>query len=691
VNAQSPSVATLEFHGISVEDPERWLNVLESPDARKWVAEQDSRARDFLVRQTRIGYCREFMGRNHIVVDPPWEAVRGEFTFFLSRRSAGDHLSVCLRDSHGGERVLIGPDEDGQMLNAESVAVSPTGRFIAYATSPPGDILVTPKLYDRAAGKVLETACRSTALPMIAWHPEEGGYYYSVCRRLFRPEEASRDGIYWHAIGSDGHADVCIKPYADGPGHLAFAVVVGDGAYLLLFTYQFSSGRSGVSLCRTDETWPGSPVAAESIPLFEDLECINHFFGEGRGRLYFQTTLDAPMGRIVAIDPLRPARDSWDTVINEDKLAIARPSRFPGPSKCAVAEDTLFVTYVEHAHDVLLHFDASGRLRRKVELPVASTIDAVIRDGDHFRVYAQSFLEPRTVYIYRGAAAGDTLLLTARTAMPDIDLELYEVRQVFYPAKDGVPIPMYLLHRKGIRRDGSHAVLLYGYGGFGQSISPEYMADAALWLQLGGVYALANIRGGGEYGEPWHAAGSREHKQTSFDDFYAAAEYLISQRYTEPRRLAIKGVSNGGLLTGVCVNQRPELFAAVVTEIPLTDMLTLGRTATGRAVTAEYGNPDDSRDMFEVLRGYSPLHNVREDDSGVPQWVVVAEKDSAAPPEQGCRFVAARQAKLRAAGRDGCVFLRMLRDVAHTGWAPEVAGAVMAEEMAFLHHFAAIT
>ena len=247
---------------------------------------------------------------------------------------------------------------------------------------------------------------------------------------------------------------------------------------------------------------------------------------------------------------------------------------------------------------------------------------------------------------------------------------------------------MYLLHRHGVQLDGARPTLLYGYGGFGQSITPEFSPEIALWLSLGGVYAVANIRGGGEYGERWHAAGSGVNKQTSFDDFYAAAEYLVAGGWTSPAHLVARGISNGGLLTAVCVNQRPDLFAAVVSELPLCDVLWLNDSSTGQAVTAEYGDPAASRETFAALRAYSPLQNVREGGRAPAQLVVVADRDISARPPQVYRYVATRQQASRCAPDYAPVLLRVVRGEGHGDWPPETTRLTLAEEIAFLHHFA---
>lgn len=691
------------FHGVTITHPHAWLDATDDPKVVKWAEAQHDSAGDFLRQCAELEHARLFLERNHCPVDPAWHAQRGDRRFALVRRPGLSHPLLCECSASGEERVLLDPNAAGQMLHPDQISVSPSGRHIALVLLKPGEVLGTLQVLDSTTGAILEASDFTTAAAAVAWHPTEEGYYYTLCRRLFEQHER-RDGVYWHALGTPWAEDCCVQEYHEGPGHIAYVVIPPNSGLLLLFTSHFTSGMSGVRLCRLVD----APIDAGQVligtTLFDDLESYNQFVGTTNGALYFHTSAGAANGRIVAIDPGVPARQAWRTVVAENELVLARPERFGGPPKSALSDHGLLLTYVEHAHDTLRHFTSEGRMVRRLEPSTLSTIDGIFEEGDGFRIYAQSFLTPRIVYDYH---IGDgTLSEVECVAMPDVDPGDYELRQVFFRAKDGVRVPMYLLHGKGLRQDGNHPTLLYGYGGFSQSITPEYSPEVALWLSLGGIYALANIRGGGEYGERWHMAGSGPHKQTGFDDFYSAAEHLIAAGYTSSRHLVARGISNGGLLTAVCVNQRPELFSAVVSEIPLTDLMSLGDDTTGRSIAAEYGSPGESRTMFEILRAYSPLHNVCSTPRPVPQLVVVADRDRSAPPGQAYRYVAARQEAIRNSAAQGMgagsdrilsrtpaagyapVLLRIVHGEGHSDWPPEVARRVWAEEIAFLWHFA---
>jgi putative CocE/NonD family hydrolase len=674
-----------EFFGVAVPNPQRWLDDLDSPRVKSWVADQDRRAVEFLSQCAELERCKKFLDANLPVLTQPWSCRRGDRHFYLARREGLDQPVVCVRDDQAGERALIDPNATGKQLVIDQLCVSEQGTHIAFALVKPGEVPSTLHVFDVATGMVTESSITTTVMPVFAWHPNGSGFYYTLMRRLTGDDgsgDPRKDGLYWHGLGGDWREDRCVKEYHDGPGHIAFAQIA-DGQHLVLSTLHFSSGKSGVSIAHLDEVFPRSERPLRAVRLFDELEGFNHLLGAADGELYFHTTRDAPMGRVVAITPGRPLRSQWRTVVAQGTLALARGERFGGPSRAAMSDEGLLLTYLQDAHSVLVHFALSGKQRGRVELPNLSTVDAIECIDGGFRIFTQSFLEPRVVHEYRDGK----LVETDRVGLPDVDPSRYELKQVFYNSYDGTRVPMYLLHAKDLPRSGNHPTLLYGYGGFNQAITPEFHPDAALWLELGGpqgaVFALANIRGGGEYGEAWHAAGSGAQKQNTFDDFYAAGEYLIAQGYTGAHKLCIRGLSNGGLLTAVAAHQRADLFAAVITEIPLVDLFCLDGSTAGQSVTAEYGSPADSREVFEVMRRYSPIQNVKP--HGPAQLVVAAEHDFSAHPAQIYRYVAERLDQLES--DDQPVLLRLVPGEGHTGWSSENTRRTIAEEIAFLRHF----
>ena len=673
------------FHGVTVANPQAWLGATDSAEVLQWAAAQHAAAGECLSQFSGVASAREFLERNHCAVDPAWHATRAGRRFVLVRRPGLPHHVLCERDAAGAERVLLDPNSAAMKPDPDQISVSPSGNFVAVLLASGGNALGTLQVLDTATGAILEASDFRTVMSLVAWHPQESGFYYSLCRSLFEQQER-RDGVYWHALGTPWGEDRCVCDYHDGPGHIAHAVIPAGSDVLLLCTRHFSSGMSGVRFCRIPDAPPHAQGPPEMRVLFTELESYIQFLGMVDGYLYFHTCADAPNGRIVAVDPNRPERAAWRTVVAEGELAIARPERFSGPAKSTASADGLLIAYVEDAHDTFRHFGVDGNLLHRLEPPVLSTADGVFACDGGYEIHTQSFLVPRAVY--RWEARDGVMRECSRMTMPDVVPADYELRQLFVSAGDGARVPMYVLHRAGLVLDGTHPALLYGYGGFGQAITPEYSPEIALWLSLGGIYAVANIRGGGEYGESWHAAGCRLRKQTTFDDFYAAAEHLIALGYTTAERLVARGISNGGLLTAVCVNQRADLFAAVVSEVPLTDLMWLSDTASGRSVAAEFGSPTESQEVLAALTGYSPLQNVRPGRRTPAQIVVVADQDQSALPGQAYQYVAARQEAVRQSDDYSCVLLRIVHGEGHTDWPPEVTRRVLAEEVGFLWHFA---
>jgi putative CocE/NonD family hydrolase len=672
---------TRSQHGIAVPDPHRWLEQGDDPAVRRWIETQDQAARDFLHHCEVLPRARSFLERNHVLVDPPWQARRGAQLFDLVRRPGDPQPRLRVLNDAGEERVLLDPNRLGFSLRVEQIAANASGSHLTFMRAEAGDVLGTLCVLDCASGVIVETSDFLTVMPVVAWHPSGSGFYYSLCRRLFEEHERA-DGVYWHALGSSWSSDTCIKRYHDGPGHLAYATVTDDGAWLLLQTLHFSSGRGGVSL-RAIGPRPDDP--GKERELFADHGERTLYLGSEAGRFYFQTGVDAPNGRVVAIDVRGDTHDERD-VVPETETALAWPEHFGSPRKAAVSADGLMLSYVEHAHDTLRHLTLDGELVRRIDPPTLSTVASVVAIDGGFQISTQSFLEPRCTWQHR--ASDGKLTLAGRVTMPDVAPNDFVLEQVFYPARDGVRVPMYLLHRRDSSLDGTNPTLLYGYGGFGQSITPEYSPEIALWLTLGGVYAVANIRGGGEYGERWRAAGTGLNKQTSFDDFHAAGDYLVASGWTQPAKLVARGISNGGLLTAVSVNQRPDLFAAVVSELPLCDVLWLSESATGQALTAEFGDPATNPEVFASLRAWSPLQNVRAGGRAPAQFVVVAERDISAPPAQAYRYVAARQDASHENENYAPVLLRIVRGESHGDWSPGSTRQTLTEEIAFLWHFA---
>jgi prolyl oligopeptidase len=359
--------------------------------------------------------------------------------------------------------------------------------------------------------------------------------------------------------------------------------------------------------------------------------------GSDAGRLYFLTTLGAPNGKVIAIDPVHPSANPPRTIIAERTEAIDLTE-----TSVTLVDHQLIVRTIRDAHSRVMTYGLDGDPRREIELPGAGTAGGFLgRPGDRETFYSfTDLIRPRTVYRYDLETGQSRVFRTPRT---NFDPRAFEEQQVFYPGKDGTRIPMLLAYHKGLKLDGRNPVLLYGYGGFGIPVLPEFSPKNIAWLELGGVYAIANIRGGGEYGEAWHRQANRSHKQVVFDDFIAAAAWLISQHYTASGRLAIEGESNGGLLIGACVTQRPELYGAAIAGVGVMDMLRFDRFGQGAGWTGEFGSPEDPAD-FAALFAYSPLHRVRTGTRYPATLIVTGDHDTRVMPMHSFKFAAAMQA-----------------------------------------------
>jgi len=428
--------------------------------------------------------------------------------------------------------------------------------------------------------------------------------------------------------------------------------------------------------------------------LAEDAEAAFAWLGARGREHFFSTRLGAANGRVVAIDLDRPSRSMWRVVVAESDDALTTDTYTVHSRSGALCGNRLLVTYVHHASHRVRVFDLDGTARGELALPPLVSVEEIVAVASGGRpdsdagapqawVSTADLLCPHVLYRWSdaegGVAAGRLEVVDSQPT--PLRPDAFDVEQELFVARDGVRVPLTIVRPRALDRSRPAPLLLYGYGGWGQSITPRYSAEAACWLALGGVYAYANLRGGGEYGDAWRDAGQGVRKQTVFDDFQDAAVRLIERGVTTPRLLGIRGLSNGGLLVAACYNQRPDLYAAAIAEIPLADVMWLDRTDKGRAIAAELGNPRSNLNVARALLAYSPLQNVRPAPRKPALLVVVAENDDSAPPGQAYRWVAASQA---AASAGQLVLLRTLPGCGHVGWPRSAMLDALADEVAFL-------
>ena len=648
------------LHGVPVPDPFRWLEDPGSAETAAWVDAQNALTRSFLDTPERPGLVAELTRR----FDYPrtLAALRRRDTYFFSHNPGLLNQPVLhvADEPHGARRVLLDPNAlSGDGTTAlTAIAPSPDGRLLAYAVSEHGSDRQTIRVRRVADGTDLADRLAWVKFASIAWTADGSGFYYLRFPEPGRvpPEDEQYFGrIHFHRCGDPQACDVLVFDKPDQKEAVPLVHVTDDDRYAVITAQRGASDDSEVYLI--DRGGDGGVR-----PLFTGFDAAYDFIESAGGLLYFRTTLDAPLGRIVAIDPATPAAPLREVV----------PEGAHRLSNAVMSGDTLVAVYLENASDRIVRFGLDGARQNAIELPEIGTVVTIDahRDRDEVVLIFTSFTTPPTVWIARGSVisglrAGDRDLPAPAGSGLTSASNGYQTRQVWFTSKDGTRVSMFLVHRADLPRDGARPVLLSGYGGFNINRTPAYDPGNFPLLDRGGVFALANLRGGGEYGEAWHRAGMLERKQNVFDDFIAAAEYLIAEGFTTPDRLAIEGGSNGGLLVGAVMTQRPELFGAVLCRVPVADMLRYHLFTIGRFWIPEYGCADDP-DQFRYLLRYSPYHNVREHVRYPRTLIMTADTDDRVAPGMAKKFAA----RLQAAGGGGPILIRVETRAGHGAGKP---------------------
>jgi prolyl oligopeptidase len=658
------------YHGVRVEDPYRWLEDAESAETLAWVNEQNERTRRFLadspVRERIESRLTDLI--DHVRYSAPWEQ-GGRYFFWKNDGLQNQPVLYVQEGLKAQPRVVINPNElseDGTAA-VTTTAVSWDGKLLAYGLSRSGSDEKDVRVRKIDSGREYEETLHWCRFTTIAWKHDGSGFFYSRYPdpNTVAPEDRMNyNRVYWHTLDTPQSEDVLVYERPDNK-ELSFApVVTEDGRYLLLYVYHGTDPRNRIYYRPLEGKGP-------FVRLLDKADAEYAFIGNRESTFYFNTDLDAPRGRILAIDVHHPSPEHWRTVVPERNDVLDR---------AAIINGQLVLAYMRDVHHRLEIRDMDGRHTRDIPLPTLGTVSGLSgkeRDDEMFFSFT-SFLYPSTSFRY-DFATGELGIVHEPSI--DFDPSGYETKQVFYTSKDGTRVPMFLTHRKGLELDGDNPTLLYGYGGFNISVKPRFSVSTLLWLEAGGVFAQANLRGGSEYGEAWHQAGMLDRKQNVFDDFIAAAEWLIANDYTRPARLAIRGGSNGGLLVAACMIQRPELYGAVVCQVPVIDMLRYHKFTVGRYWVPEYGNAEASREHFDFLYAYSPLHNVQEGLENPPILVTSADTDDRVVPSHAKKFAATLQEK--AAGTNP-ILLRVETKAGHGGGKPT---SKVIEEQADIHAF----
>ena len=620
------------YHGQAVPDPYRWLEDLDSEQTRAWIEAQNRLTFDYLqripARQRLLERLRQLW--NYEKYSQPFK--EGNRYFYFKNDGLQNQSVLYTQESLEGEaRVLLDPNtlsEDGTVA-LSGIAISRDGRYLAYGLSRSGSDWQEWKVRDIETGEDLPDHLRWIKFSGASWTLDGQGFFYS---RYDEPAPGSEyesanyfQKLYYHRLGTPQSEDLLVYHRPDQKEWGFAGGVTEDGDYLIISVWRGTDPKN--LLFYKDLRDPSSPV----VELIREFQAEYAFVGNDGSRFWLLTDLQAPRRRLVAIDLDNPGQ--LQEVIPEAEETLQGVS---------LIHNQFVAFYLKDAHTQIRTFALDGTYLGEIPLPglgSASGFGGKRHDTETFYTFT-SFTTPPTIYRYDFTSGRSTLF---RQPQVDFDPQAYEVQQVFYASQDGTRIPMFLVHRRGLARTGDHPTLLYGYGGFGISLTPSFSVGLVAWLERGGVYAQPSLRGGGEYGEAWHQAGTKLNKQKVFDDFIAAAEWLMANGYTNPSKLAIAGGSNGGLLVGACLTQRPDLFAAALPAVGVMDMLRFPKFTIGWAWISEYGSPEDPEE-FKALYAYSPLHNLKPGTAYPATLITTADHDDRVVPAHSFKFAAALQA-----------------------------------------------
>ena len=670
---QTRTDGTVEtLHGQEVADPYRWLEDDQSAETQAWVRAQNETTRAFL---DALPTRPEIHARITSLIDferigTPYES--GGRWFFTYNSGLQNQSVLMTSASLGGEPgLLLDPNtlsEDGTVALA-NWAPSEDGRLLAWSVSRGGSDWNEIFIRDVATGKDLPDHLRWVKFSGISWLPDGSGFYYS---RYDAPADGAKltaanqnHQLWFHKIGTPQSADTLVYRRPDQPAWNFHGTVTEDGRHLVIHVSDGTSTNNRIFLQQ-----PGKP--GETTELLAAADAAYRFLGNHGHRFFFRTNLDAPRYRIIAIDLDRPARGDWREVI---------PQAAENLDEASLVGRHFIASYLKDARSLVRVHKLDGTPVREVDLPGHGTVSGFNGrfDDTHTFYSFSSFTDPGAIHRYEIATGKSSLW---RKPEIGFDGSAYETRQVFVPSKDGTRVPAFIVHKKGLKPDGSHRGLLYGYGGFNIPQTPGFSIFRAVWLERGGIFVLACIRGGGEYGKEWHEAATRLRKQTSYDDFIAIAEWLVKENYTSSSKLAIQGGSNGGLLVGACMTQRPELFGACLPAVGVMDLLRFHKFTIGWAWKRDYGDPEDPAE-FANLRKISPYHNLRPGVRYPATLVTTADHDDRVVPAHSFKFAARLQACQPAGGPP--VLIRIDTSAGHgAGTALAKTIDLQSDQLAFL-------
>ncbi|WP_437185224.1 prolyl oligopeptidase family serine peptidase [Planctomicrobium sp. SH668] len=662
-----------EYFGTSVADPYRWLeaDVREDEKVAKWVEEENRATNDFLSQIPEREMIRSRLTSlwNFAKFGTPFKA-GGRYYFYKNSGLQNQAVLYTQKSLNDEPTVFIDPNqwsEDGTQA-LSGITFSEDGRYVAYALQDGGSDWKIWKVMEVESRKVLSDELKWIKFNSPSWTPDGKGFFYAKFPEPTPGAEFQNlnvnQSIYYHQIGDDQSQDTLVFHRPDFPEWGYSCTVTEDGRYLVITVHVGTDNKYRV-FCRDLANPYSAPVA-----LINHFDNEYAFIGNDGPIFYFQTDLDAPRKRVVKVD-IREVPVKIDLPAEKDAPRDQLPLHEIIPQgKDAIESVSLignlfFVETLKDAKTQVTLYKKDGELLRTIEFPgigSATGFNGSQSDTETFYTFS-SYNMPPSSFRYDLFTGKSELIQQANV---DFNADDYEVKQVFCESKDGTKVPMFIAHKKGLKLDGNNPTLLYGYGGFGISLTPSFSTGRLAWMEMGGVFVLANLRGGGEYGDEWHRAGTKLNKQNVFDDFIAAAEWLIENKYTQPKRLAIQGGSNGGLLVGACLTQRPELYGAALPAVGVMDMLRFQRFTAGRYWVDDYGSSDNEEE-FKALLAYSPYHNIKEGTCYPATMVLTADTDDRVVPGHSFKFAAELQ---HAQGCDNPVLIRIETRAGHGAGTP---------------------
>lgn len=627
--------------GVEVPDPYRWLEDDKSAETAEWVKVQNKLTNEYFTKNiTFRPKLKEHLTKiwNYAKYTVPFK--KGDY-FFYTKNDGVQNQPVVYKQKgiKGKGNVLLDPNKLAQdgTIALSNLSVSKDGKYMAYTQSKAGSDWEEIHVVDVETEKPLPEVIEWVKFSSIAWKAD--GFYYSRYDAPGKGEELTKKNenqkVYFHKIGTAPTEDKLTYENPEHPLRTYTAQTTEDEKYLIIYESESTSGNQLYvrDLTKKDEESTKENELKQIITGFEDEYTVIDNIGSS---LMVLTNHKAPKYKLIVINTVKPEEERWKNIIPEKEDVLQ------GATICG---EKLMLKYMKDASSRLFQYSLTGTLEEEITLPALGTVDEMSGGKDrNFLLYSfTTFVHAPTVYKYEISSKKSDILFPVKL---EYSPDKFETEQVFYTSKDGTKIPMFIVHKKGIELDGSNPTLLFGYGGFNISKTPEFKPERIPFLESGGIFAMANIRGGGEYGEEWHKAGMKENKQNVFDDFIAAAEFLISERYTSAEALAISGRSNGGLLVGAVTVQRPDLFKVSVPVVGVLDMIRFHKFTIGWSWVGEYGSSDDSLQFLNLIK-YSPIHNIKESTSFPLTLVVTGDHDDRVVPAHSFKYIATLQEKYK--------------------------------------------